>query len=403
MPKLVRQRWEADFGAFGGRKAKRGFSYDAYVPDELADLEFSLTADVAQVVAEAELLLTEVNRKGPALRALEALARQLLRAESVASSRIEGLELSHRRLARVAFAEDESDITAQSVLDNIRAMELAVATAATTKRFGVPAILKVHKALFSAFGDRHAGKVRTEQNWVGGGASSPQNAEFVPPPPELVTGLLEDLASFVERDDLPPVMQAAIAHAQFETIHPFADGNGRVGRCLIHVVLTRRGVTPNVVPPVSLVLATDARAYVGGLTDFRAGRVNEWVGLFADAARTAATEASRFAAQLAAQEAQWREAVGPLRPNATASVLLRLLPGVPIIDVQTAQELVGCSNQAARLALAQLERAGIISQLTVGRRNRAWEAGAVFELLNTFERHLATRRGGTTRLRPAPR
>lgn len=403
MPKLVRQRWEADFGAFGGRKAKRGFSYDAYVPDELADLEFSLTADVAQVVAEAELLLTEVNRKGPALRALEALARQLLRAESVASSRIEGLELSHRRLARVAFAEDESDITAQSVLANIRAMELAVATAATTKRFGVPAILKVHKALFSAFGDRHAGKVRTEQNWVGGGASSPQNAEFVPPPPELVTGLLEDLASFVERDDLPPVMQAAIAHAQFETIHPFADGNGRVGRCLIHVVLTRRGVTPNVVPPVSLVLATDARAYVGGLTDFRAGRVNEWVGLFADAARTAATEASRFAAQLAAQEAQWREAVGPLRPNATASVLLRLLPGVPIIDVQTAQELVGCSNQAARLALAQLERAGIISQLTVGRRNRAWEAGAVFELLNTFERHLATRRGGTTRLRPAPR
>lgn len=403
MPKLVRQRWEADFGAFGGRKAKRGFSYDAYVPDELADLEFSLTADVAQAVAEAELLLTEVNRKGPALRALEALARQLLRAESVASSRIEGLELSHRRLARAAFAEDESDITAQSVLANIRAMELAVATAAATKRFGVPAILKVHKALFSAFGDRHAGKVRTEQNWVGGAASSPQNAEFVPPPPELVTGLLEDLAAFLDRDDLPPVMQAAIAHAQFETIHPFADGNGRVGRCLIHVVLTRRGVTPNVVPPVSLVLATDARAYVGGLTDFRAGRVNEWVGLFAAAARTAAMEASRFAAQLSAQEEQWRAAVGPLRPNAAASVLLRLLPGVPIIDVQTAQELVGCSNQAARLALAQLERAGVISQLTVGRRNRAWEAGAVFELLNTFERHLATRRGGTTRLRPAPR
>ncbi len=403
MPKLVRQRWEADFGAFGGRKAKRGFSYDAYVPDELADLEFSLTADVAQAVAEAELLLTEVNRKGPALRALEALARQLLRAESVASSRIEGLELSHRRLARAAFAEDENDITAQSVLANIRAMELAVATAATTKRFGVPAILKVHKALFSAFADRQAGKVRTEQNWVGGAASSPQNAEFVPPPPELVMALLEDLAAFLDRDDLPPVMQAAIAHAQFETIHPFADGNGRVGRCLIHVVLTCRGVTPNVVPPVSLVLATDARAYVGGLTDFRAGRVNEWVGLFAAAARTAAMEASRFAAQLAAQEEQWRVSVGPLRPNAAASVLLRLLPGVPIIDVQTAQELVGCSNQAARLALAQLERAGVISQLTVGRRNRAWEAGAVFELLNTFERHLATRRGGTTRLRPAPR
>jgi len=153
--------------AFGGRKAKRGFAYDAYVPDEIAGLEFTLTADVAQ----ADVLLAEVNRKGPALRALEALARQVLRAESVASSRIEGLELSHRRLARAAFAEDESDITAQSVLANIRAMALAVATAATTKRFGVPAILKVHKALFSAFGDRHAG--RCAPNRTGSEVSPP--------------------------------------------------------------------------------------------------------------------------------------------------------------------------------------------------------------------------------------
>lgn len=402
MAKLVRQHWEADFGAFGGRKAKQGFFYDAYVPDPIAELNFSLSADVAQAVAEAGLLLSGVNREGAALKALEVLARQLLRAESVASSRIEGLQLSHRRLARAAFAEDESDLTAQSVLANIRAMEWAVSSAARVRRFGVPAILKVHRALFSTFRDPHAGRVRTEQNWVGGGASNPRNAEFVPPPPGLVLDLLEDLAAFLERDDLPPVMQAAIAHAQFETIHPFADGNGRVGRCLIHVVLTRRGVTPRVVPPVSLVLAADSRSYVGGLTDFRAGRVNEWIGLFAAAARTAAVEAARFSAQLASQERKWRAAAGPLRQDSAASALISLLPGAPIIDVQTAQDLVGCSNQAARLALMQLEQAGIVSQLTVGRRNRAWEAGDVFELLNSFERHLATRRGGTTRLRPAP-
>jgi Fic family protein len=400
MSTLVRQHWEADFGAFGGRKAKQGFSYDAYVPDPISTQNFALSADVAEVVAQAGALLTEVNRAGPALRALEVLARQLLRAESVASSRIEGLQLSHRRLARAAFAGDVSDITAQSVLANIRAMELAL-TAARARQFGVPAMLKVHKVLFSAFDDLHPGKLRTEQNWVGGGASNPRNAEFVPPPPDRVKGLLEDLAEFLQRDDLPPVMQAAIAHAQFETIHPFADGNGRVGRCLIHVVLTRRKVTPRVVPPISLVLATDARSYVGGLTDFRAGRVNEWIGLFASATRTAALEATRFSAQLALLERDWRAATGPLRADSAASALISLLPAAPIIDVQTAEELVGCSNQAARLALAQLERAGVISQLTVGRRNRAWEAGAVFELLNSFERHLATRRGGRTRLRPA--
>ena len=382
MSKLVHRRWETDFGAFGGRKAKKGFSYDAYVPDLIAKQDFTLSAEVAHAVAQAGSLLGEVNRSGPTLGPLEVLARQLLRAESVASSRIEGLQLSHRRLARAAFSGDVSDITAQSVLANIRAMELALATAARSRRFGVPAILKVHRTLFSAFGDPHAGKVRTEQNWIGGAASSPRNAEFVPPPPELMLGLLEDLSEFMERDDLPPVMQAAIAHAQFETIHPFADGNGRVGRCLIHVVLTRRGVTPRVVPPISLVLAAGSRAYVKGLTNFRAGGAHEWIELFARATRTAALEATRFSAQLAVLAGEWRARAAPLRKGSAANALISLLPAAPIVDVQTAQELVGCSNQAARLALAQLEKAGVISKLTVGRRNRAWEAGAVFELLN---------------------
>lgn len=392
MPKLVRQRWDADFSAFGGRRARQGFAYDAYVPDPIAEQDFELPADVAQVVAEAEAALRELNLDGPSLAGLEVLARQLLRAESVASSRIEGLELSHRRLARASFSDDRDDVTAQSVLANIRAMERAVAAAARSKRFEVGAILGIHRSLFSAFRDAHAGRLRTEQNWIGGAASSPRDAEFVPPPAALVKGLLEDLARFLERDDLPAVMQAAIAHAQFETIHPFADGNGRVGRCLIHVVLRRRGVTPRIVPPVSLVLATNSKAYVGGLTDARAGRVNDWVGTFAAATRTAAQEATRFAAQLIKLQAAWREAAAPMRRDSAANRLIDVLAGHPIIDVGTVEALLDCSNQAARLALLQLERAKVVSQLTVGRRNRAWEAPAVFELLNAFERHLATRR-----------
>jgi Fic family protein len=289
------------------------------------------------------------------------------------------------------------------VLANIRAMELAIQNASRARRFDVKAITRIHHALFSAFKHSDAGKVRTEQNWIGGAASSPRDAEFVPPPPEYISPLLEDLAEFLERDDLPAVMQAAIAHSQFETIHPFADGNGRVGRCLIHVVLRRRGVTPRVVPPISLVLAADSKAYVGGLTDSRAGRVDVWFGLFAAAARTAANEAGRFAAQLAQLQAQWRTAAAPLRSDSAASKLIEQLPAAPIVDAGTVEELLKCSNQAARLALAHLEKSGVISQLTVGRRNRAWEAPAVFELLNGFERHLATRRGGKTRLRPAPR
>lgn len=402
MPKLVRRRWEANLEAFGGRRARQGFAYDAFVPDPIAGLELALPGDIAQVAGEAELAVREVNLVPPALGALESLARQLLRAESVASSRIEGLVLSHRRLAKAAFSGDTSDVTAQSVLANIRAMDEAIRVSARPGPLRVAEVLRIHRVLFGAFSEPSAGKLRQEQNWIGGAASSPRDAEFVPPPPGEVRGLLEDLCSFLEREDLPAVIQAAIAHAQFETIHPFADGNGRVGRCLIHVVLRRRGVAPRFVPPVSLVLATDAKAYVGGLNDFRAGRVVEWCGTFAAATRTAARSARRFADEVLQLQAHWRKAAHEPRSDSAASALVQALPAAPILDVSSAESLLGCSNQAARLALQHLERAGVVSRINVGRRNRAWEATGLFELINRFEQQLATRRGGRTRLRPAP-
>jgi Fic family protein len=174
------------------------------------------------------------------------LARRLLRAESVASSRIEGLVLSQRRLARAEAEEaDARDETARSVLGNVVAMEHAVALGAGAKPLRLKDVLDIHRVLMLATTTpRIAGELRERQNWIGGNAYNPGRADFVPPPPEHVKGLMNDLVAFMNRTDLPPVVQAAIAHAQFETIHPFADGNGRVGRALIHVVLRRRGLAP---------------------------------------------------------------------------------------------------------------------------------------------------------------
>lgn len=403
MSRFVERQWEADLSAFGGRRARSGFRYRAYVPDPIAALDVALPGDVAAVVTEAELEVRRLNESSPALQSLESLARQLLRAESVASSRIEGLVLSHRRLAKADYADDQADVTAQSVLANMRAMELAVQRGARKSPFRVADLLAIHRQLFSAFGDARAGRVRTEQNWIGGAASSPRDAEFVPPPPELVKPLLDDLCRYLDRDDLPAAVQAAVAHAQFETIHPFADGNGRVGRALVHVVLRRRGVAPHFVPPVSLVLATDAKAYVGGLGDFRAGHAAEWCASFAQALRTSAREAAHFARQVEALKAKWRQAAGEPRAHSAARALIELLPSHPLIDVATAEALLHRSNQAARLAMLHLERAKVLTPITVGRRNRAWEAAGLFDLVNDFESHLATRRGGVTRMRPAPR
>ena len=140
-------------------------------------------------------------------------------------------------------------------------------------------LLDIHRTLLAGTAEeRYAGVVRTDQNWIGGRGLSPADATFVPAPEDRVRALLEDLVTFVALDDLPAIAQAAVAHAQFETIHPFGDGNGRAGRCLIHVVLRRRGLTPLFVPPISVVLAATGRRYIAGLVDFREGRVDDWIG-----------------------------------------------------------------------------------------------------------------------------
>src|SRR6266550_8858360 len=302
-PHTERRLWTPDLTAFGGRRSRRKFYYDAFVPPLIADLDLPLDAEVAGVVTEAEVAVRALNAESPRLGSLEVLGRQLLRAEAVASSRIEGLEMSHGRLARAAVDPEHADATARAVLGNLRAMERAIEIGSAARALTVPRLLELHRELFRDTPDaQRAGRVREAQNWLGGREDSPLGAEFIPPPEDQVDRLLRDLCKFVDRDDVPAVAQAGVAHAQFETIHPFFDGNGRIGRCLIHIVLRRRGVAPRYVPPISLVLATNQKAYIEGLTAYRAFTtqgLNDWVATFAQATRTAGVQAARFAEDLA--------------------------------------------------------------------------------------------------------
>jgi len=338
------------------------------------------------------------------MASLEVLARRLLRAESVASSRIEGLSLSQRRLAKAEVeGADTSDETARSVLGNVSAMEAAVSLGARTSPFRVEDILAVHQLLMKATSTpEFAGELRRAQNWIGGNDYNPGRADFVPPSPEYLSALMEDLCKFLNRADLPTTVQAAIAHAQFETIHPFADGNGRVGRALIHVVLRRRGLAPRYVPPVSLVLAADAKGYIEGLTDYREGRVDEWCGRFAVALQRAAEVATELALRLSELQQAWRARAGHPRSHSSAELLIRQLPAFPIVTAATASKTLGRSEEAARQAIAQLADAGVLRQTTVGKKNRAWEAPELFDLVNAIERELATPAGVDKPSRPVP-
>ncbi len=389
MPELLERRWEGDAGAYGGRRSRAGFTYQAHVPDPIAALDLALPGAVSLLVSDAEGEIRELNT-APETRNLEAIGPLLLRAESVASSRIEGIELTQRSLARALFNPAAARGAARAVAGNVRAMETAIRIGDDDRDLTVDDILSVHRTLLEATDDAAlAGRIRVVQNWIGGRLNSPLDADFIPPPPELVEALLEDLVVFVNRDDLPAIVQAAVAHAQFETIHPFVDGNGRAGRCLIHLVLRRRQLAPRVVPPISMVLATNASAYIAGLTAFRRGDPIEWCRSFAWSSRLAAKESTQLGLRLAELLDDWRARLRP-RSGSSSSKILEVLPAQPILSVATAQAAVGGSDEAVRLAIASLERAGVLRKITAGRYARAWAAEDVFEVVNEYEHDLAT-------------
>lgn len=409
MAHFEQRTWESGFQGLT-RRDRQPCRYSVYMPDRLAGRKIALNADVAADVADAERALIQFNGAAAALADTEALARLLLRAESVASSRIEGLQVGGRRLLRADAAQamgvDPKDETAVEILANINSMARGIATVEEGSSLSLETLLEVHRGLLAGSRmEAHGGNIRGEQNWIGGSDYNPCSADFVPPPPEAVPELLQDLLSFCNDDSLPPLAQAAVAHAQFETIHPFADGNGRAGRTLIHLVLRRRGVAPHYVPPVSLVLATWVNDYVAGLTatryngppdsDDASQGINQWIMLFAGAARRALQDAMSFEQQVMELQRSWVRKAGSPRRHATVRRLIEVLPAAPVLTAGTASELTGRSFQAANGAVSILVDAGVLQQVRVGRRNRAFEAPELIEAFTSLEQQLASAGGNT--------
>lgn len=420
MASQLRSHWTARFDGMS-RRDRQGCEYDAYLPDPIVGWNLAIPGDVAADIADAEAAVRRLNDAGTAHVSLEGLARFLLRAESVASSMIEGLAAAPRRLvgAEVALArgDDAGDRVAVEVLGNIAAMESAVALAARVERFTRDDLLDIHRTLMDRSPTPHlGGVVRTEQNWIGGSSYNPCGALFVPPPPEHVDDLLDDLLTYVNGDDHSPLVQAALAHAQFETIHPFADGNGRTGRALIHVVLRRRDLAPAFVPPISLVLATWSTSYIGGLTAFRhlaepdstdrSVAAADWLRVVATSTQRACLDAERYAGQIDAMTMAWRLHLGRVRAGSSTDLLLRVLPGAPVLSVESASDLIGRSKARTTDAVNALAEAGVIRQRNVGRqRYRVFEAVDVLDLFTGLERALASPTGDrrdAEPVRPAP-
>ncbi|WP_206685981.1 Fic family protein [Kribbella qitaiheensis] len=241
-------------------------------PPLIAELEVKIAPAVA---ASMEACVREIAgldfAQGAELKALETL---LLRTESVASSRIEHIEASLDDFAR-ALHGIKSNPSATSMVAATAALTALINSVDNGAELELNQVLAAHRALM--IDDPHdrayAGRFRDMQNWIGGSDYSPRIAWYVPPAPETVDDYMIDLIAFANRTDLPVLAQAAVVHAQFESIHPFTDGNGRIGRALINAVLRRRGATSRVVVPIASGLVARREEYFDHLGSYRVGRI----------------------------------------------------------------------------------------------------------------------------------
>jgi Fic family protein len=383
-----------------GRKPPRGdrqfHEFDAAVPPAIAGRLIQPGPEARAALAAAGAAVEVLDRSTTV--DLTALAGSLLRSESVASSRIEHLSASQQDVG-VAMLREGARGAAAHVAANVRAMSAAVRLGDLAEPCTVTDLLDIHHTLLD-HDPGHvewAGQLRAVQNWVGGSFHSPRDALFVPPPPGLVAPLVQDLVRFCNRTDLDPIAQAAVAHAQFETIHPFVDGNGRTGRALVHVVLRRRRLALRTVIPVSTVLLADVDAYFAGLADYRAGRLDVWLARFAAATSHAASAGLRLATELADVRADWWEAAHPRRGSVGALILETLLLQ-PVVDIDSLRTLAGGEDRGGVAdknlyrAVDRLVEADVLSELSGGGRNRVWAALDVLDLLERFEASLGRRR-----------
>ncbi|MFB7865434.1 Fic family protein [Streptomyces sp. NPDC056069] len=390
------------------------------MPDMLQGRSIALSAELGAEVAAVDKLVRAFNDAAPTSPHLESLARFLLRSEAVASSRIEGVVASARAVAHLEMmlaiqATDDprahkgiSD-GAREVVNNVLALRKAVSLLTETTSVSVQDINDLQAALMvDTEQGELSGELRRVQNWVGGNAYSPHGAEYVPPAPGAVEELMADLAAFVSEDHPLPLVQAALVHAQFETIHPYTDGNGRTGRALIHTVLARQGLAVGHVLPISMSLLAHAREYIGGLNAYRyvgeagspaaaAGR-EAWIRVFLAATRDAVAEARRFTDELVQMRKTWDAKLaahraslgrrGQPRKGAAVVRLMEQLPGVPIVTARAAQSLLGISFVSASSALEELAGAGIVQVKEVERGARAYLGTDVLDLINGAERRL---------------
>ncbi|WP_047223057.1 Fic family protein [Protofrankia coriariae] len=423
MGRYGEQLWSPDPAA--PARGRRVGVYRPYCPDPLAASPPAFPRDLLSRATAIEASIRAL--RGTATVSLERAAGFLLRSEAIGSARMEGIRVAPQQVALAEFAATAAttataatvaagtaiegfSVSAREVAHTIATLRQAVTDAAQGRTITVDGIVDLQRTLLP----EHSGiGPRTVQTWLGGSEWNPLDAAFVPPPASAVEGLLADLATYASDGRHPALILAGLVHAQFETIQPFADGNGRVGRALIHALLARRGLLGPAVLPISLVFMTRSDEYVAALTAFchdgppdsaaAHAALRQWLTFFLDAAAAAVEETRRFTVELAALRRSWDVRLSAFRNRTTvfrnkpwepsmSDQLLAALPESPVLTEVSAARRLDVPPRTARAAAEELVAAGILRRRQIGRGTIGYLSREVSDLFSSAERRLTTSR-----------
>ncbi|WP_423916595.1 Fic family protein [Candidatus Poriferisodalis sp.] len=370
----------------------------AYVPHRLIGWHPLLPANVAAFVADAERQLVAT---ASVLAPDSASVSMFFWAESLGSSRIEGVSPQARRVVHALIAEASPSPphrrgSVGEAIGNIEATSEALRILVQPAALTVELLCDAHRVLMdSSPNPRLGGVLKTTQNWVGGNDWHPLDSDFVPPPPDECRPLMEDLVSYLRTGDHSPVLQAVVGHAQFETIHPFGDGNGRAGRALLYAALRHRCASEGFMPPISLALSQNRDVYLRSLAAYQS-----YVGAPDDAHRSAAIipllevvstavnqsceAASSYANAVSRLQDRWRERVGQRTGRSAALAAVNLLVSQPSLTPELLAAESGFSQRRCADALRRLTEAGITRSRRVGPRLRAYDADHIFDMYDVM-------------------
>jgi len=374
-----------------GRYVSQPSGYRAFMPAPLPpDPALDLGGELAGLLSQADRALGRLDGSVQTLPNPDLFVFMYVRKEAVLSSQIEGTQSSLQDLlaAEAQLFDKELPRDVDEVINYVRAMNRGLARLAELP-VSVRLIREIHAELMHGVrgGRLQPGELRTSQNWIGPAGCTLNTATFVPPPYHAVSEILGELETFLHREDaMPPLVQIALAHVQFETIHPFLDGNGRVGRLLITFLLTERKVLHKPVLYLSHYFKRHRQAYYEHLQAVRErGTWEAWLAFFLQGVIEVAAEATETARRILQLREQHRSAITEHLGRAAGNghKVLESLFDRPIVAVNDVLKLTGTTYAAANTLVKRLVELEVLGEMTGNTRNRRFRYAPYIALFNT--------------------